>query len=268
LKATIRWNGGGWILVYEDGTKIIFPEAFGAGTPQRAAMIGYEDRFGNTWSFVRDSAANLTRVAAPSGRWMDFTYDTSNRVTQAKDNIGRTVNYSYDTSGRLASVTNPASGVRNYTYDASHRMTQVTDERGITVLKNEFDSAGRIVKQTLADNTPELTDNPVYTFAYTLDSGGRVVQTDVTDPNGLIRRVLFDANGFTTSDTYAEGSAEERTTTYERQAGTNWLLSITDHAGRKVAYTYDSVGRITDVTNLRAAADCERSVEQYNAVDL
>ena len=47
VKATIRWNGGGWIVIYEDGTKLIFPEAFGAGTPQRAAITGYEDPFGN-----------------------------------------------------------------------------------------------------------------------------------------------------------------------------------------------------------------------------
>ncbi len=254
-KSRIRWNGGGWIVFYEDGTKLLFPEAFGTDSPQRSALIGYEDRYGNALSFVRDSAANLTRIAAPSGRWLEFTYDASNRITQARDNVGRAVNYAYDTGGRLAGVTNPMTGIRTYAYDSSHRMTDVTDERGITVLKNEYDAAGRVVKQIFADDTPELTDNPFYTFAYTLDSGGRVVQTNVTDPKGMVRSVTFDANGFTTSETAALGLAEEQTVTYERQAGTNRLLSVTDNIGRKVAYTYDSVGRTTDVTSLAGTTE-------------
>jgi RHS repeat-associated protein len=254
-KSRIRWNGGGWIVTYEDGTKLLFPEAFGASRAERSALIGYEDRYGNTLNFVRDSAANLTGITAPSGRWMQFTYDPSNRITQARDNVARVVNYSYDAAGRLESVTNPLTGVRTFAYDTSHRMTAVTDERGITVLKNEYDAAGRVVKQLLPDNTPELTDNPFYTFAYTLDSGGRVVQTNVTDPKGMVRRITFDANGFTTSETAALGLAEQQTVTYERQTGTNRLLSVTDNIGRKVAYTYDSVGRTTDVTSLAGTTE-------------
>lgn len=254
VKSVIKWNGGGWIVIYEDGTKLIFPEAFGASNAQQSALIGYEDRYGNALSFTRDGASNLTRIASPSGRWMQFSYDTSNRITQATDNIGRAVSYGYDTGGRLASVTNPMTGVQSYAYDSSQRMTDVTDERGITVLKNEYDTAGRVVKQTLADNTPELNDNPFYTFAYTLDSGGRVVQTDVTDPRGVVRRVTFDANGFTTSETYGQGLVEQQTVTYERETGTNRLMSVTDNIGRKVAYAYDSVGRITDMTRLAGTA--------------
>jgi RHS repeat-associated protein len=255
VKAVIKWNAGGWIVIYEDGTKLTFPEAFGVSSPQRSAITGYEDQFGNALSFVRDSSANLTRIASAGGRWMNFTYDTSNRITQVKDNIARTINYSYDTAGRLASVTNAVSGVKNFVYDTSHRMTQITDERGIAILKNEYDTAGRVIKQTFADSTPDPADNPFYAYAYTLDSGGRVAQTDVTDPRGITRRVTFDANGYTTSETYALGLTEQQTITYERQTGTNRLLSVTDNIGRKVTYTYDTAGRITDVTNLAGTAE-------------
>jgi YD repeat-containing protein len=147
------------------------------------------------------------------------------------------------------------SGVMIFVYDTSHRMTQITDERGILILKNEYNSAGRVIKQTFADDTPDPNDNPFYTYAYTLDSGGRVVQTDLTDPRGLVRRVTFDANGYTTSETYALGLAEQQIITHERQQGTNRLLSVTDNIGRKVAYTYDSFGRTTGVTRLAGTAE-------------
>ena len=263
VKATIKWNAGGWIVIYEDGTKLVFPEAFGASTPQQSAITGYEDPFGNNLSFMRDAASNLTRISAASGRWMDFTYDGSNRVTQVTDNVGRAVSYGYDTSGRLANVTNAMSGVQSFTYDSSHRMTQITDERGIAVLKNEYDTAGRVVKQTFADETETMTDNPFYSYSYTLDSGGRVVQTDATDPQGVIRRVTFDANGYTTGETVGVGLTEEQSTTYERETGTNRLLSVTDAVGRKVAYTYDTVGRITDVTRMADTAEAVTMHYEY-----
>ena len=43
--------------------------------------------------------------------------------------------------------------------------------------------------QTQADGT-------TYQFSYTIGGGGPVVQTDVTDPRGLVRRVTFDSSGY------------------------------------------------------------------------
>jgi RHS repeat-associated protein len=72
------------------------------------------------------------------------------------------------------------------------------------------------------------------------------------------------ANCGTRADTYAVGLAEQRTTTYERQAGTNFLLSVTDHMGRKTAYTYDSANRITQVTRLADTAEAVSTQYGYS----
>jgi YD repeat-containing protein len=120
-------------------------------------------------------------------------------------------------------------------------MLTIKDPRNNTYVVNEYDANGRVQKQTQADLTTFL-------FTYTLDVNGEVTQTDVTDPRGNIHRAVFNSSGYTTADTYALGLPEQQTTTYERQAGSNLLLSVTDPFGHKTAYTYDTAGNLTGVT--------------------
>lgn len=136
----------------------------------------------------------IARVTSPNGRGVEFTYlGTTWQVAEIRDNIGRVVSYTYATNGvslmnRLSSATDPAGGVTEYTYNADHRMLTVRDSRNIVYLTNEYDAAGRITRQTQADGT-------TYQFAYTLDENGKIIQTDVTDPRGNLRRVTFNGAG-------------------------------------------------------------------------
>ena len=155
-----------------------------------------------------------------------------------RDNIGRVVTYDYDNKGRLTKVTDPVGGVTEYTYDTSDRMLTIKDARGIIFLTNEYDDGDRVIKQTQADGS-------TYEFEYTVDANGKITQTLVTDPRGNIRRVTFNADGYMLTDTRALGTPEEQTTIYEREAGTNLVLSITDPLGRKTANTYDAMGNMT-----------------------
>jgi RHS repeat-associated protein len=249
-KSQLRWTseGFGFELVLKDGTIYFFPDM--------GRLQYIRDRYGNKVTVTRagGTTGNITQLTSPNGRWMRFTYDGSNRVTQAKDNIGRTVNYEYDTGGRLWKVTNPAGGVTEYTYDSSNRMLTVKDARGIVYLTNEYNSAGRVTKQTQADNT-------TYQFAYTLNGSGKVTQTDVTDPRGNVRRVTFNANGYILTDKRAVGDAKERTTVYERQSGSNLITSVTappldvSDPGRETTYAYDTMGNVTDVTRLEGTSN-------------
>jgi RHS repeat-associated protein len=244
-KSRISWNGSGWDLKLKDATLYKFRDGFGATRPGQAGMIRIQDRNGNAHDITRDANGNVTKITSfPSGRWIEFTNDGSNRITQAKDNTGRTVSYTYFPSGQLQTVTDPNGGIWEYTYDTLSRMLTVKNPRGIIVTtNNEFDAAGKVTRQTLADGG-------LYTLVYTLDGNGKTIQTDVTDPRNIVRRVTFNTDGYSLSETRGLGAPEEQVTTYERQAGTNLLLSMTDALGRKTAYTYDSMGNVLTVTRL------------------
>ena len=249
--------GGSWSLTKKDGTVYCFPDSDASNNPRAAAPIAMRDRFGNTVTFTRDASGNLTQVTSPNGRWIQFTYDSGNRITQAKDIIGRTVNYSYDAGGRLTRVTDANGGVWNYAYDAFNEMTSIQDPKGVFYLANQYDSAGRVVRQTQADNTNFL-------FSYTTDPiTGAITQTDVTSPNGVVTRTAFNAAGYSTSQIAALGRPEQQTTTFGRDTNTNLLTSITDPLSRQTAYAYDSLANMISITRLAGTPNAVATTFTY-----
>ena len=259
--AIIRFQGcspsGSWTLTKKDGTVYCFPDSDASNNPRSATPTSMQDRYGNSLIFTRDSNHNLTQISTPNGRWINFTYDTGNRITQAQDNIGRTVTYSYDAGGRLTLVVDANGGTWNYTYDAFSQMTSIQDPRGIFYLTNQYDTNGRVIRQTQADNTTFL-------FSYSTDPvSGNVTRTDVTDPRGMVTRTAFTANGYTNSKIRALGRPEQQTVTYNVDPNTNLLTSMVDALGRQTSYTYDSLGNLTSFTHLDGTANAATTSLTY-----
>ena len=262
-KSRIRWVGG-WELKLRDGTVYNFPDGENQVVPRKAALIGIRDRHNNSLTMSRNVDGDLTKITSPNGRWLEFTYDTSHRITKAKDNIGREINYAYDASGRLQTVTELNAQTTTYTYDTSNRMLTVQDPRGIVYVTNQYDANGRIMKQTMADDTPaNSTDNPTHQYSYVTDGSGKITQSDYTDPRGFVKRTTFNSAGFVATVTYGLGTPEQATMTYERQAGTNVLASVLDPRGRRTAYVYDPSGNILSVTQLQGTSDAITTTYEY-----
>jgi RHS repeat-associated protein len=247
-KSTIAWTNQprGWNLTLKDGTVYVFGE--------NAPLQAIRDRYGNQITLTRTNgqSGNITQISATGGRWIKLTYDTSNRIIQAQDNVGRTVGYHYDANGRLDQVTDANGGLIKYGWGSCtgtpapptcNQILSITDPRNKVVLTNEYDSNQRVKTQTLADGTS------TYAFAYTVTNGS-VTKTDITDPNGSVRSVSFNADGWISSETLAQSKTYAQTFTYDRQAGTGLLNSVTDPLGRKTSFTYDPKGNVLSVTRM------------------
>ncbi|BFU45529.1 IPT/TIG domain-containing protein [Krasilnikovia sp. MM14-A1004] len=243
--STLIWNGDGWDLTLGDGTTYVFGD--------ESPLQSIRDKFGNTITITRAPAppwtdgitrANgpITQITSPNGKWIRLSYDANNRVTRAEDVLGRSVGYTYDAGGHLLTVTGPDHGVTTYTYE-SGRLKTIEDARGTTYLTNDYDSSGRIRQQTLPGNA-------TYQFAYTTDAAGKVTETRVTDPKGHVRRVTFNAAGYSTSDTTASGTNLARTTTVTRDPNSNQVTAYVDPLGRRTELGYDAYGQITSVRQL------------------
>jgi RHS repeat-associated protein len=246
--------------VYQFGIKVLFGDIFG---PHHSitGLTSIKDRYGNKLIITRDNDFRLSRVTSPNGRWVQFSYsDSSKRIAQATDNTGRSIGYTYDANGRLWKVTDAKGGVTEYLYDSSDRMLTIKNPRNIVYLTNQYDAAsGRITQQTLADDG-------IYQFAYTVNGQGKITQTDVTDPRTHVRRTTFNADSFSTSDIFALGTAKQQTYTYERQAGSNFMLSVLDPLNRRTAMTYDTLGNVTSVTRLAGTEDAVTTDITYEPV--
>jgi RHS repeat-associated protein len=248
----LTYNGTVWELRLKSG--LIYE--FALGGPLQAIR----DRFGNVITITRlvNKFGNIAKITAPHGRYIEFTYDTSDRITQTKDNLGRTVTYTYDASGRIWKVTDVKGGVTEYTYNAAHRILTIKDPRGIVYLTNEYDTSGRVIRQTQADSG-------VYEFAYTLN-GGQITQTDVTNPRGYVRRIIFDSARYPTSDTSAYGQSVAQTTTYSRLSGSELVETVTDGLSRATRFTYDTKGNISSVTHLYGTSDATTTTFSYDPI--
>jgi RHS repeat-associated protein len=263
-KSTIHWDNN-WVLTRRDGMTYSFGFA--------PVLREIRDRFGNRVMVMGPggSAPNPTSlsfynpitqiVSYPSGRWINLTY-TGGRVTRVSDNLGRKIDYTYS-QDQLITVTDPNQvgqpTPKSTTYTWQTRtgcdapgythpvITAVRDPRDITFLQNTYDTNCRITDQVVPASSP----NQKFHFDYTLDGQGKVTRTDITDPNENVTRVNYDADGYSTSETYALGTTKERTFSYERASGTHLVNAVVDgfHA-RRTEYTYNGFGQVASITQL------------------
>ncbi|MGH7391689.1 MAG: RHS repeat-associated core domain-containing protein, partial [Candidatus Rokuibacteriota bacterium] len=266
-KSRLTWNAAraGWDVTRRDGTVYEF---LGYANWPGSRLIGIRDRWGNRLTVTRNYATVYTthqvlRITTPNGRWVEFSYHPTitDLVTQVRDHAGRTVSYTYDAQGNLLTVTDPAGGVTEYTYDQPTmwgRMITLKDARGIVFLTNEYDAAGRVVRQTQADGT-------TYEFAYTLNPDGKIIQTDVTNPRGFVRRVTFNVAGYLLTDTHAHGTLLGQTTTYERNAA-NQPTAIIDALNRRTEFTYDAMGNVLTATRLVGTPNAVTTTYTYETM--
>jgi len=256
-----------FLLTTRDGTQYQFTNGWYA--PSQLTFI--RDRFGNQVSLTWN-AGLLQQVTSPSGRYVSFTYNADNSIASMADNTGRTWGYTYHKKAVVAgqnqyayfldTVTHPDTTTTQFTYDddytappsgqpATHvpgTLLTMTDRNGNVVMSNHYAAdSSQISQQTLADGS-------TYQFQYVL-SNGVPGETDVTDPLGHIRRVLFDpASGYPASETWGYGTSLAQTTTYVRDAN-GLMSSMTDALGRTTTFGYDANNNVTQVTALAGTSN-------------
>jgi YD repeat-containing protein len=153
--------------------------------------------------------------------------------------------------GWLSKVTDPENFTEEYQYHPAPApaglMRKVIDKRANTMVVNEYYTSGpnngRVQRQTLADSG-------VYGFTYTTDSTGKITQTDVTNPRGIVRRMSYHASGYLASDTRALGQSDEQTLTYERDALSGLVRATVDALARRTEYDYDDRGNVKTIRRL------------------
>jgi YD repeat-containing protein len=211
------WDDGKWTIQLRDGGVYTYP-ACSPSLNKPCTVSSYRDPDGNQLRMQHDRRMNLIRIETPNGAAIYLTYDAGDRIVSARTSYDQQVDYRYDAQGRLVRATSSDGPTATYAYDERHQMVQV-DEPGVSVT-NTFDAAGRcILNDVRLETTDRLgrtqTQRTLFKFAYTVSSTGRISATEVERP-GNRRRVTFNEQGYSLTDTEAATGGTETGATYER----------------------------------------------------
>ncbi|MBL9217163.1 MAG: RHS repeat-associated core domain-containing protein [Opitutaceae bacterium] len=218
----------------------------------------YTDHAGKAWVRTFDANYNLVSEKSPLNHITTSAYDSANRLTSVTDSLGRTTAYTYDTRGNVLTVTDPAGKVTTFTYDARNNLLTTTlpvPGAGPTApvttrtydannnLLTLQDALGRTMTWTYDTNSLPLTmtlpGGGVTTYAYT---AGRLTQ--VTDPQGVVTKFGYDANGRLL---YREDALGKRVSfTYDAVGN---VLTVKNALNEATTYTYDHRNRVATITN-------------------
>lgn len=212
---------------------------------------------GNATHYAYDLARNLetSRTEAfgtPEARTITTQWHATLRLPTAMAEPLRITSYSYDAQGNLLTKTiqptSDATGalglsaaaagtarISSYTYNTAGQVLTVngtrTDVADIT--SYAYDTQGNLV--TVSNALSQSTSLGSY------DANGR--PGSITDPNGLVTSLTYDARGRLTSR-----SAGGETTSYTYD-GVGQLLTVTTPGGATYTYSYDAAHRLTDITD-------------------
>lgn len=229
-RSRISWNGTGWTVALQDGSSYkILGCSPNSTRPGQCGVIEHRDAHGNVLKIERQPNGNITRIISPSNKWIAFTYDKGDRVTRADSSIGDWVSYKYDDKGRLTSVDLPPAislpsrpkirRLNRYQYDDEDRMTAVFEPR---VEAHNFYDHDLCIRQTVSSHG----QSGDFKFNYIFDAQKKHIRTEVNEPDGTLRRVTFDADGYTLADVRHVGRSDEAALNYQLNPHTKSVESL------------------------------------------
>jgi len=174
----------------------------------------------------------------PNGKTITYYYDRKGRLTAQEDALGHKVTKTYDGQDHVVSITDPRSTtadpiITTYEYE-NNNLKKITNALGYWVT-NTYDTQFRLTDTT--DN-----DNQAHNVHYNYDINHPYSVSDVTDAEANKVWSTYYANGF--KQTVKDPRQTVTEFTYDSYG--NPLTSKTA-AHPAVTYTYDAIGRMTDL---------------------
>lgn len=225
-----------------------------------------------TTTLTYDTVGNVTARTDPRGNVTTMRYDAARRLVtttapapfNAGPNLVQTIN-GYDPDGRVTSVTRSngaANQVTSRIYSKTGKVLSTIDPNGNQTI-NSYDAADRLqsLTQPVSPGVNRVTTSSydaMGRLATVVDNNGNVAERYGYTPNGKMAS-FTDARGNLTSYgydgfdrlgrvTYPIGSTGTQTSeSYHYDADDN-VVSRTTRAGATIAFTYDTLNRLTAKT--------------------
>lgn len=206
-------------------------------------LIAETDGNGNTTTYAYNAAGNCIGKTLPDKTHIKMTYDPLGRMTcvsTVTSSYGEvSVRYEYDALGRVTKLTDELGETSTYEYDIYGNVTAVYDGTGTLQAAYTYDVMGNVLTETDTAGTVTQADYDTRTgrlvsMVHNVNTVNEARYTYTYDPAGRLISVTDPLSGTSSC-------------TYDNHTGN--IATLTDPNGGTTAYTYDQMGRITEICN-------------------
>ncbi len=286
------YEENGLIKSVSSGGKTVSYDYNDAGT--RLASITHN---GFDYNFVYDVFGNVTQTKVGSAVLMTNTYQAKNgNLTMSTYGNGDTVEYDYNAYGQTTKVKKNGDEKYVWTYNSTGMPYKYTDKENGRVYTYDYDSLGRVVRQF--GNTESTGENR-FMSQYTYDVSNNVTKVvNIADGNKVTTNHTYDAENRPTKTTLNSNVNYEytydhlgRLNYYYLNLGANEVLvnpvyyaserntdggdtyqttqiQREEIGNRAYSYTYDDVGNILTIRELKSGASGYVDKVSYTYDDL
>jgi|GEM_PF-1697233 len=215
------WHAVQYKITDADGTVYLF-DSYGI-------LRSVTDARGFVTQLHYDASYRLSDITTGSGRSYGFRQNAAGQVIEVTlPNSGK-LQYEYDADGYLTAYINADGDRVRYTYDGNGQMSEWFDGNGNRVIKNEYDSQGRVIRQTdAAGGVSTLTYSDGQTLRVNAEGAEKTYEYD-----DQLRTKKIDDGG---NDIVKTFNSE------------NQLTAQTEKTGKATTYAYDSKGNVSKET--------------------
>jgi RHS repeat-associated protein len=233
-----------------------------------STTVGYGTSAAATTSYTYDLDGNIASETDANGNVTSFTYNASGQVLTTTTPLG-TTNNTYDAVGNRTSTLDPRGRLITYAY-VGNRLTTETwynaDSTVADIKTYTYDQSGNRLSASDSSGTytytydgnqlATQTDPNGITLTYGYDLDGNV--TSISDSQGGVTTMAYNALGEVTSKTYQDSSTQLRVDfTYDYAGNLTSATRYNDVAGTILVgvttYTYDG-NRLTGIVSTDGAS--------------
>src|SRR5208283_652578 len=231
---------------------------------RQVIQLNHPDPSHNSTAYNYDTNGNLTTLEDANTHITTNAFDVFNQLNLEQMPAGQQQTRTYDAAGNLQTLTDYNGKITTYAYDSLNRLITRTPDPSLPDAPESFtytptgkratmtDPSGTTVYTYDAQDRLQIKATPQGTLTYAYDPAGNLASMTSSNANGVSVSYTYDSLNRLATVVDNRLPAGQNTTTYSYDPASN-LATVTYPNGLQSSFTYDTLNRVTGLSNAAAS---------------